>query len=137
MKMENFEKKLIQMTKPEISQLKHQDMLEQEIMNAKDKFVVNLWWLSIPLYFLGAYMMKSIYLHASFITTIHEFTYKGHPAILWFLILPVLLIIVNFLTIKKLYYLYGSTKASMFIRIIFIHLIILVFSLFILLMYFL
>ena len=37
MKMKNFENILIQMTKPEVSQLKHQDILANAIIKAKDK----------------------------------------------------------------------------------------------------
>ena len=58
--MQNFENKLIQMTKPEVSQLKHQDMLANEITKAKDKSVVSWWWLCIPLYIIATLIMKTI-----------------------------------------------------------------------------
>ena len=51
--MENFEDKLTGMTKPEVTQLKHQDMLANSISKAKDKSVLSWWWLSIPLYIIS------------------------------------------------------------------------------------
>ncbi len=59
MEMKNFEDKLFHMTKPEVSQLKHQDMLANAITKAKDKSVLSWWWLSIPLYLITTLLMKS------------------------------------------------------------------------------
>ena len=62
MEKQNFEKKLKEMKKPEVSNLKHEDMLANAIINAKDKSAVSFWWLSIPLFITAMLMMKSIYM---------------------------------------------------------------------------
>jgi hypothetical protein len=45
---ENFGETLSKMQKPEISELKHEELLAGIIMKAKDKSVVSFWWLCIP-----------------------------------------------------------------------------------------
>jgi hypothetical protein len=139
MEMENFEEKLIKMTKPEISQLKHQDMLEKAIINARDKSVVSLWWLCIPIYLVAALIMKSIYIpKISFISTFHELIdNQGYMAVLLFIVLPAILIIINLLTIRQLFYLYGNTKAFVFIKTVKAQVLIIILSLLILIIYFL
>ena len=62
MKNNSFEMKLAEMTKPEIPQLKHEDMLGNAISNAKDKSVVSLWWLSVPVFIVLMLLMKSVYM---------------------------------------------------------------------------
>jgi hypothetical protein len=138
MEMKNFEEKLIEMTKPEVSQLKHQDMLENAITKAKDKSVISLWWLSIPFYLLAALIMKSRYVpHSSFISSFHELTEsKGYLTIILFLATPVILIIVNTLSLRKLFHLYGNTKATWFIRTVITPILIIFLSLLILIIYF-
>ena len=137
--MKNFEEKLINMTKPEISQLKHQDMLAKAIINAKDKTVVSLWWLCVPLYLLAAFTMKTIYIpQTSFISTFHELTNKqGYMAVLLFVVLPFALIVINLLTIRQLFFLYGNTKVRVFIKTVLPQVLIIIFSLFIIIIYFL
>jgi hypothetical protein len=137
--MKNFEENLINMSKPEISHLKHQDMLANAIINAKDKSVVSLWWVSIPLYLLAAFAMKSIYFpQTTWISTFRELTSKqGYLAVLLFIVLPVILIIINSLTIRQLYFLYGNTKLSLLIKTVLAQILIIILSLLILLFYFL
>lgn len=137
MEMKNFEENLINMSKPEISQLKHQDMLANAIIKAKDKSVVSLWWLSIPLYLVAALAMKSIYFpQASLISTFRELTdQQGYMAVLLFIALPVILIIINFLAIRQLYFLYGNTKLILFIKTVMAQVLIIILSFLILLFY--
>jgi len=137
--MKSFEEKLTNMSKPEISQLKHQDMLAKAITNAKDKSVVSLWWLGIPLYLIAAFVMKSIYIpQTSWNSSIRELTGKqGYMAILVFVVVPVLLIIINLLTIRRLFFLYGNTKVTVFIKTVLVQILIIVLSFLILIFYFL
>src|SRR5437868_11774120 len=139
MTTENFEENLKKITKPEMSELKHEVMLSKIIIKTKDRSVVSFWWLFIPLYVIAAFIMKSYYTpNASLITILHEFAdSKGYTTVLLFFILPVLLIVINLLSIKQLYFLYnGLTKAG-FLKTIAVQILIIVFSLFVLLIYFL
>lgn len=137
MEMQNFEKKLIQMTKPEVSQLKHQDMLANAIIKAKDKSVVSWWWLSIPLYIIATLSMKSVYIpHATLISNIHELTSKErYSSVLFFLILPIVFIIINFISIRKIYFMSGSPNTINFLRTAWFNVLILFFSILILIIY--
>lgn len=137
MEMKNFEEILINMSKPEISQLKHQDMLAKAIINAKGKSVVSFWWLCIPLYLMAAFAMKSIYFpQTPLISTFRELTdQKGYMAVLLFVVLPVILIIINLLTIRQLFFLYGNTKVTRFIKTVLAQILIIILSLLILIIY--
>ncbi len=139
MAIENFEETLSKMTKPEISELKHEDMLPGIIMKAKDKSVVSFWWLCIPLYVIAAFVMKSLFVpNASFLSVFNELaSSKRYTAILLFFVLPLILIAVNLLSIKQLTFLYASLKRKEFIKTIFVELLIIIFSLLVLIIYFL
>jgi H+/gluconate symporter-like permease len=77
METEKFEEQLIRMSKPGVTHLKHQDMLAEAIVKAKDKSVLSGWWLSIPLYIIAALLMKSFFMRSTtLVTNMHEF--KGH-----------------------------------------------------------
>ena len=97
METNNFEEKLSQMTKPEVNQLRHQEMVADAISNAKDRSVVNWWWLSIPLYIIAALLMKTAFMpKTTLISNIHEFAGKEkYSSLLFFLILPAMSIIIN------------------------------------------
>ncbi len=137
MEIENFEKKLSQMTKPEVNHLKHQDMLANAIVNAKDKSVISWWWLSIPLYLLAALLMKSFFMpQATWLSNIHELINKErYSSVLFFLVLPILFIIINFISIRKIYFLSGSPKPINFLRAVWHNVLMIIFSILILIIY--
>lgn len=105
MEIQDFNEKMIQMTKPDIPNLKHQDMLASAVCHAKDKSVVSWWWLSIPIYLLAAFLMKSIYMpKITWLLSLHEFsTNKPYSSFLLFIILPLLSILINGFSIRKVY----------------------------------
>jgi hypothetical protein len=107
MEMENFEDKLSQITKPDVSQLKHQDMLANEIIKAKDKSVLSWWWLSIPLYIIAALLMKSAFMpHTTLISNLQDLTSRDkYSTLLFFLVLPLIFIAINLISIRKIYFL--------------------------------
>jgi hypothetical protein len=118
MEKQNFEKKLAEMTKPEIQQLKHENMLANAIINAKDKTVVSWWWLSIPVFIILMLLMKSVYMPGTtLITNIHELAGREkYISLIVFLISPIVLIIVNAFSIQKIYFLSGSPKSLNFLQ---------------------
>lgn len=135
--MQNFENKLIQMSKPEVSQLKHQDLLANAITKAKDKSVVSWWWLCIPLYIIAALLMKTYFIPGTtLISNIYELTGKErYSSVLLFLILPIVFIIINFISIRRIYLLSGSPKTISFIRAIWYNALIIIFSILVLIIY--
>ena len=137
MEEQNFEKELIRMKKPEVSQLKHQEMLADAITKAKDKSVVSWWWLSIPFYILAALTMKSFYMpHANLISNIHELTGRErYSSLLFFLVLPIVFIAVSCLSIRKIYFLSGSPKTISFLWTVWFNVLVILFSILILMIY--
>ena len=137
MEKENFEKKLENMTKPEIQGLKHETLLAGAIINAKDKSVVSWWWLSVPAFVVLMLMMKTTFMPGTtFISNMHEIEYtQKYVSIIFFLISPLVLIIINVLTIKKIYFLSGSPKSVNFLGTIWYNVLIIIFSLLILIIY--
>jgi len=136
--MEKFEDILDQISKPEVSGLKHEDMLAKSITKVKDKSAVSLWWLSIPVYMVAAFTMKSFYTpHLSIASALHElFDRKGYLAVLLFLILPIILIIINVINARQLFFLYGNRKRTAFLKLIYTEILIIFLSLVVLLIYF-
>ena len=137
MEKENFEKKLENMTKPEIRALKHVDMLAGAIINAKDKSIVGWWWLSVPAFVILMLMMKSVFMPGTtLISNMHEMeSTQKYVSIIFFLISPLILIMINALTIKKIYFLSGSPKSIRFLGTIWYNVLIIIFSLLILIIY--
>jgi hypothetical protein len=137
MEKQNFEKKLTDMTKPEIPDLKHEDMLVHAIINAKDQSVVGWWWLSVPLFIIIMLLMKSFYMPGtSLITNIHELAGKEkYMSLIFFIISPVVLIIVNVFSIRKIYFLSGSPKSMNFLETVWFNVLIIVLSVLILIIY--
>ena len=137
MDTKNFEEKLSQMTKPAVNQLKHQEMLSNAVSNAKDKSVVSWWWLSIPIYLIAMLLMKSIYMPGTtLISNIHNLTKEQKiPSVILFLVLPVVFILINFFSIRKVFLLSGSPKYLNFLKTIWFNLIMILFSILILLIY--
>jgi hypothetical protein len=139
MEKENFEKKLEKMTKPEMPQLKHEDMLADAIINAKDQSVVSWWWLSVPLFIIMMLLMKSFYMPGtSLISNIHELAVKEkYMSLIFFFISPIVLIIVNILSIRRIYYLSGNPKSVNFLETVWFNVLIILLSVLILIIYFL
>jgi hypothetical protein len=137
MENEEFEEKLIQMTKPEVNQLKHQDMLAKAIANAKDKTVLSLWWLIIPLYIISMLLMKSIYMPNTTLSSgIHDFAFKQRfIAFFFFIILPIIFIIINTISIRKVYILSGSPKSISYLKTVWLNVLIIFFLILILIVY--
>jgi hypothetical protein len=137
METQNFEKKLTEMTKPEIHQLKHEDLLAHAIINAKDQSIVGWWWLSVPLFIILMLLMKSFYMPGdSLIKSIRELAGKEmYISLIFFLIAPVVLIIVNVLSIQKIYFLSGSPKSMSFLETVWFNVLIIVLSVLILIIY--
>lgn len=137
MEKENFEKKLKEMTKPEIPLLKHEDILAHAIINAKDKSVVSWWWLSIPFFIIIMLLMKSVYMPGTTVVSgIHEFAAREKLlSMVLFLISPAVLIIINSYSIRKIYFLSGSPKLMNFVLSVWFNIAIIALSLLILIIY--
>jgi hypothetical protein len=137
MDTQNFEEKLKQMTKPEINQLKHQDMLADAITKAKDKSVVSWWWLIIPLYVISTLLMKTFFMPGTtLISNIHEFTSRQRfTSTIFLLILPIIFTLVSFLNIRKVYSLSGSPKSVNFLKTVWLDILTILFSILILIIY--
>jgi hypothetical protein len=137
METKNFEEKLIQMTKPEVSKLKHQDMLGRAIANARDKSVFSWWWLSVPLYVVATLLMKTMFMrNTTLISNIHEFAEKQKSlAILFFLIVPIVLIALNFISIRKIYFLSDRNKIIHLLEDAWFNFLMIAISVFILIIY--
>jgi hypothetical protein len=137
MEKKNFEKRLEEMEKPEIHGLKHETMLADAIINAKDKSVVSWWWLSIPVYIVLMLMMKSTFMpDSTLISNMHELeNSQKYMSLTFFLISPLVLIIMNAFTIRKIHFLSGSPKSIYFLEKIWLNVLIIVFSLLIILIY--
>jgi hypothetical protein len=138
MEIKNFEEQLITMRKPEVSQLKHQDMLAKAITSAKDKSVLSIWWLSIPLYILATLLMKSYFMPTTTLfSNLHLLAKKmKYSSILFFVAVPVVFIVINFISIRKIYFLTSNPKSLVFIKAIWFNLLIILASLIILIIYF-
>jgi hypothetical protein len=135
MSTENFEDILKNMEKPGVQNLKHEAMLPGMIAKTKSRSVVSLWWLLIPLYVIACLLMKSFYVpNTSLTSLLHEFSNeKTYASVLLFYILPALLIIINIISIKQLYFLYGSLTKAGFLKMIWSQLFIIIVSLLVLL----
>ena len=104
-KMDDFEEKLKQMTKPEIEDLKHEELIKDAIARAKDKSTVSWWWLSVPLYIIAALLMKTLFVpHATLSSGLHDI--EGRSGLLssvLFLVVPAVFALVNLSTVLNLY----------------------------------
>ncbi len=137
MEITKFKEGLEQMTKPEISQLSHQDILVKALISAKDKSTVSWWWLCVPLYIVAALLMKSFYTHTRLLSNVHEISvHQKYTSLLFFVVVPVVFMIVNLLSIRRIYFLSGSPKIISFLSIIWFNVLMVILSLFILIIYF-
>jgi len=127
--MQKFEEKLIQMTKPDVLHLKHEDMLANAITKAKDKSVVSLWWLIIPLYIVAALTMKTIFMpRTTLLSNLHELTSNESYT-------SVVFIIINVKSMRNIYFLSGNPKMITFLKETWYHVLILILSVLILIIY--
>jgi hypothetical protein len=129
MKTQNFEEKLVQMSKPEINQLKHEDMLANAITNAKDKSVLSWWWLVIPLYISATILMKIMFIpQKSFFANMHDLiTGQKIMAVFFFLVMPAVLILLNFFSIRKVFILSGSPRSLNFLKSLWLNVLMIIF----------
>jgi len=116
METENFGKKIQEMEKPDVKNLKHEELLADAIVNARGKSVVSWWWISIPLFILCMLLMKSAYNPGTtFISGIEDLKATDkYVSLLFFLIAPIVLIIVNVMTIRNIYLFSGKPKSVSF-----------------------
>ena len=137
METRKFENKLKEMEKPEIHNLKHEDILSRTIINAKDKSVVSWWWLSVPVFIILMLMMKSTFMPGTtLISNMHEMeSGQKFISVAFFLISPLILIIINALTIRKIHFLSGSPKSLNFLEAVWFNILIIVVAALIVLIY--
>lgn len=137
MKTQDFEEKLNQMTKPEVTHLKHEDMLADALITAKDKSALSWWWLSVPLYIIAAFIMKSFFMpRATFIVSMHEFSNKEKIlSVAFFLIAPLVFSILNFLSIRRIYRTVGIQKMSTLLQTTWFNFLMILLSILILIIY--
>jgi hypothetical protein len=137
LKREILKKTLEKMKKPETPHLKHEDILADAIISAKDQSVVSLWWLSIPFFIIIMLLLKIVYMPGTtLIANFQELASRGkYMTLIFFLISPVLIIIVNGLTIRKIQYLSGSSKAVKFLETVWLNILIITISVLTILIY--
>jgi hypothetical protein len=137
MEKDEFEKKLFQMTKPEVNHLKHQDLLAKAIASAKDKSILSFWWLIIPLYIISMFLMKSLFMpNATLSSGINDLMTKQRlVAYLFFLILPVIFIVFNIISVRKVYILSGNPKSLNFLKPVWLNVLIIIFSILVIIVF--
>ncbi len=121
--MEDFEDKLSQMTKPDAGQLKHGELLNNSIIKAKERSALSWWWMLIPLFIILMFLMKSIYMpDTTLISGLNDFTARNKIlAYLFFILVPVALILFNILSISKIYLLAGRPELPGFARAVWLN----------------
>jgi len=136
--MTTFEEKLAGMTKPAIPELKHQELLGREISRGKSRSALSLWWLSIPVYVAAMFLMKSLYVHnTTLLSNLHEFTAREkYAAALFFLVAPLVIIIINAASIRRIRYLSGNPGPATLLRAAWINTALIIVSVTIIIIYF-
>lgn len=134
---DNFEMKLTKMSKPEIPHLKHEDMFGNAIVNAKDKSIVSLWWLSVPVFIIMMLVMKSIYMPGTtLISNMSEMEIRNkYISIVFFLVSPIIIIVFNALSIRKIFSLSGNPRSVNFLAAVWINVLAIILSAFVLIIY--
>lgn len=137
MRMEKFEKTLYEMTKPEVSQLKHQDMLANAITKAKEKSALSWWWLSIPFYILAVLLMKSFFMSSTTLMSNLDdlLDSQKYISVLFFLVLPIVFMVINFTSVRRIYLLSGRPKSIKFMKTVWFNVLVIVASVLILIIY--
>jgi hypothetical protein len=115
--MDEFEKKMEEMSKPEIQDLKHQNMLAERIIREKRKTALTWWWVVLPFYVTATFMMKSLYFPGTgLFKFLGEFILTNSKgSFLLFVFLPLFTIIINVQSIWKLYFYSGASINAPFI----------------------
>ena len=133
----SIEEMLIVMSKPEIKNLQHEDMLAEIIIDSKDKSVLSFWWIIIPLFVIAAYWMKSYFVPgSSFPSNLSELTEKNsYAANLIFVLIPAVLIAINFLSVKSLYFFSGSHFTKKLLSSAALNILVIIFSMIVMLVY--
>jgi len=122
-------------------QLNEQDnpgkLLEKALSNARDKSVVSGWWISIPVYIIAMLFMKTVFMpDTTLISNIDELAVKEkYSLIFFFLVIPVSLLLLNLLSIWRIYSLSGSLKRSHFFRPVWQNIVIIILSIVVLIIY--
>ena len=137
--MTAFEATLARMTTPKVPQLKHQALLADAISRGKSKSALSFWWMSIPLYVIAMLFMKSAYVRDSTLrSNLHEFfTRERYVAPLLFVVAPVILILINAASIRRIHFLSGSPGPARLLRIAWSNVAVIIVSATILIIYFL
>ncbi|MHA4811432.1 hypothetical protein ACX0G9_25250 [Flavitalea flava] len=93
------------MSKPKVSDLKHQDMLGDAISQAKRKMVLSIWWLSVPLFLITSLVMETLYKTGTTLNSgLHQLTaHNPILPVLSLLLLPMCIMLVNALHVTKVY----------------------------------
>ena len=135
--MEDFEKILNDMTKPQVSQLRHQEMLTDAITKAKERSLISWWWIALPLYLLAALLMKSMYMPETTLkSNLHEFKgMNGIASILMFLVLPVIIIIINLFSIRQIHRISKNLGLNILFRTVWFNLLLFLMSVAVILIY--
>ena len=133
----NIEEVLIKMSKPEIKNLQHENLLSDAIANSKEKAALSFWWIIIPIYVLAAYWMKSFFMPgSSFPSNLGELAGRNsYAANLIFVLVPIILIVTNMMSIKKLYFFSGSYPTLKFLLSGAAHIITVIISIIVMLVY--
>jgi hypothetical protein len=135
----NLEDGFIKMTKDEVAKIEHQTIMFDTILRSKDTLVLSGWWLSIPLFVIAMLLMKSVYMpNTSLISNIHEF--KGgekYISFFIFVIIPLFSIILNINTIRKINYFSVPHERSSIVEVKWFNHLLIVFSMCVLIIYFL
>jgi hypothetical protein len=109
--------------------------LSNAIKNAKDIAAVGFWWLSVPVYLTVMLMMKSIYMPGtSLISNLKELAgSQQYIYIVFFIASPLMLILVNILTVRKIYILSG--KSMNFLQDVWVNVLMVVITVLVLIIY--
>jgi len=137
METQDFEKTLLEMSKPEVNKLKHQEILSEAIARAKNKSVLSWWWISIPVFIFATLLMKSFFFPgSSFLSNFRELRDMDKlGGLMLFGIIPGILIIFNLISIRKIYILSGNPGLKDLLKTTWFNTFIIIISLFILLVY--
>jgi len=122
--MESFEEQLSKMSLPETGNPQHRQLLLRQVAKLKEERTLSLWWISIPLFMIAAFYMRSFYIHnAAWASGLEEFLNRQKIlGALLFAAVPGLLMLLNIFRIKKIHFLSGSPALLEFIGIIWLNL---------------
>ena len=135
--MTEFKEKMEQMSKPEIEELKHRDLLSSVIIKSKDTSVLSSWWLGIPVYLVAAFVMKSCFMpHTTLLSNIDGFTEQNKLVSFFiFIAIPITFIIINLIITKNIFSLFAKIASFHFFKVIRFNLLIIAASLLLMLLY--